>query len=479
MTRAADHAPGLDAAFARTPEERSGPVLGIEGEIPRFLRGTYYLNGPARFERHGLRYGHWLDGDGMVCALRFGEDGVSLTSRFVRGNKWRAEEEAGSALFRAFGTAFPGDRLGRGGVTLESPLNVSIYPYGGTLLALGEQGLPWELDPETLETRGEYTFGGRLGPVAPFAAHPKIDPETGELFNFGISFAAGAPQLQLYRFGSDGALVYRRRLPLPGPCSVHDFALSRRHAVFHLSPYHLDMEALRQGASVLESLRWEPGPGTRLLVVSRETGEEVASVPVKERYSLHTVNAFECGDRLVVDVLELDRPVYDQYRLSGLFEDVGEGRPVRMVVDLGADGMGRVVDRREIAYRFAPDFAAIDPARAGRPYEELWMLGISATGKPGRKFFDQLVHARWNGPLDIWRAPAGQYLAGEPAFAGDPADPGAGAVICPLFDAHREETAFAVFDASRVAAGPVAVLRTGSLLHLAFHGVFEPAPRKG
>jgi all-trans-8'-apo-beta-carotenal 15,15'-oxygenase len=482
VTQGADHAPGLDAAFARTPEERSGPVREIEGAVPGFLRGTYYLNGPARFERTGLRYGHWLDGDGMVCALRFDEDGVSLTSRFVRGSKWRAEEEAGSALFRAFGTAFPGDRLSRGGVTLESPLNVSVYPYAGTLLALGEQGLPWELDPETLETRGEYTFGGRLGPVAPFAAHPKIDPETGELFNFGVSFAAGAPQLQLYRFGPDGALVYRRRLPLPGPCSVHDFALSRRHAVFHLSPYHLDMEALTGGASVMDALRWEPGPGTRLLIVSRETGEEVASVPVPERYCLHTINAFEAADRLVVDILELDRPVYDQYRLPDLFEDVGEGRPVRMVVDLGMGGMGRVVARREIDYRFAPDFAAIDPARAGRPYEELWMLGISATGRPGRKFFDQLVHARWNGPLDVWQAPPGLYPAGEPAFAGNPDEPGAGAVICPLFDSGRDslgETAFAVFDAGRVAAGPVAVLRTGGLLHLAFHGIFDPVSRNG
>jgi carotenoid cleavage dioxygenase-like enzyme len=471
VTRVTDHAPGLDAAFARTPEERSGPVREIEGEVPGFLRGTYYLNGPARFERNGLRYGHWLDGDGMVCALRFGEDGATLTSRFVRGGKWRAEEEAGSALFRAFGTAFPGDRLSRGGVTLESPLNVSIYPFEGTLLAFGEQGLPWELDPETLETRGEYTFGGRLGPVAPFAAHPKIDPRTGELFNFGISFAAGAPQLNFYRFNPGGALVYRRRLPLPGPCSVHDFALSPRYAVFHLSPYHLDMDALQGGASVMDALRWEPGPGTQLKIVSRETGEEVASVPVKERYCLHTINAFECADRLVVDVLELDRPVYDQYRLPGLFEDVGEGRPVRMVVDLKA---GRMVDRREIDYRFAPDFAAIDPARAGRPYEELWMLGISTTGRPGRKFFDQLVHARWNGPLDIWQAPPGQYLAGEPAFAGNPKDPAAGAVICPLFDARRGETAFAVFQAGQVAAGPVAVLRPGGALHLAFHGMFEP-----
>ena len=157
-----------------------------------------------------------------------------------------------------------------------------------------------------------------------------------------------------------------------------------------------------------------------------------------------------------------------------LFEDVAEGRPVRLVVDLAR---GTLVERREITYRRAPDFAAIDPRRAGRPYEDFWMLGISATGRPGRKFFDQLVHARWNGPLDVWQAPPGLYPAGEPAFAGNPDEPGFGAVICPLFDAgrgSRGETDFAVFDANQVARGPVAVLRPGGALHLAFHGVFEP-----
>lgn len=464
-----DYAPGLEAAFARVPEERCCAPVRVEGRIPDFLRGTYYLNGPARFERGGFRYGHWLDGDGMVCALRFTAEGARLTSRFVRGSKWCAEEQAGRPLFRAFGTAFEGDRLARGGIALESPLNVSVYPYGETLLAFGEQGRPCELDPVTLETRGEYTFGGRLGPVAPFAAHPKIDADSGELFNFGVSFAAGAPQLHLYRFAADGGLVYRQRLPLPGPCSIHDFALSREHAVFHVSPYHLDMESLVGGKAILDSLRWRPEQGSELRILSRETGDEVASIPVGERYCLHTINAFEVGDRLVVDLLELDRPVYEQYQAPDLFVDVAAGRPVRRVIDLVR---GSQVELREIPYRRAPDFAAIDPRRGGRPYEDFWMLGISTTGRPGRKFFDELVHARWNGPLDVWHAPPGVYLAGEPAFAEGAGGAGA-AVLCPLFDAVNDQSAFAVFAAGHVAQGPLATLRVEAPIHLAFHGIFK------
>ena len=43
--------------------EGSYVVNDIEGEIPECLcDGTYYRNGPAKFERNGERYKHFLDG---------------------------------------------------------------------------------------------------------------------------------------------------------------------------------------------------------------------------------------------------------------------------------------------------------------------------------------------------------------------------------------------------------------------------------
>jgi all-trans-8'-apo-beta-carotenal 15,15'-oxygenase len=475
-----DHAPYIERAFARVPPEQSYAVEEVEGAVPAFVRGSYYLNGPARFARGGRAYRHWLDGDGMVCALRFEGGRVHFTNRFVRGAKFAAEEEAGRPVFRAFGTAFKdegaggrSDRLKRG-IMLESPLNVSVYPYRGALLAFGEQGLPCALDPVTLETRGEFNFGGCLNDISPFAAHPKFDPFTGEMFNFGVAFAPAGPHLNLYRFGSDGRLIYRRRLPLPYPCSVHDFGLSRSYAVFYLSPYVLDMEALaREGRTLMDSLRWDPAGGSRLLVAARETGEAVASVGVGARYCLHFINCFEEGGRLNVDVIELDRPVYDQYQtVPDLFTDVCEGRPVRLVIDVGGRELIRT---EEIDYCLAPDFPSVDPRRAARAYEDFWMLGISATGRAGRKFFDQLVHARWGGGGAVYQAPPLHYLGGEPVFVPGPGREGA--VICQLFDAPGVRSAFAVFDAFDVGAGPVATLRLREPIHLGFHAAFRPEAR--
>src|SRR6185503_16094494 len=115
-----DYAPLVERVFAEPPSELSADIEDVEGAVPHFIRGTYYLNGPARFSRGGLNYRHWLDGDGMVCALRFDTGRARFASRWVRSTKLCAEEGAGRPVFRAFGTAFRGDQLKRG-LMLESP----------------------------------------------------------------------------------------------------------------------------------------------------------------------------------------------------------------------------------------------------------------------------------------------------------------------------------------------------------------------
>jgi all-trans-8'-apo-beta-carotenal 15,15'-oxygenase len=470
-----DYAPLIERGFSFTPSEHSYIIEDIEGEIPEFIRGTYYMNGPARFSRGSFRYNHWLDGDGMVCALSFEDNRVEFASRFVRNAKYAAEEEAGRPLCRAFGTAFESDRLKRG-VILESPNNVSVYPYAGTLLVFGEQGLPIELDAFTLETRGEFNFHGALNDISPFAAHPKMDTATGELFNFGVAFAAREPYLNFYRFDSGANLVFRKRLPLEYPCSIHDFGLSQNYAVFYLSPYILDMQAfIRDRRTLLDSLSWEPERGSRLIFVSRETGEKVTQLNIGSRHCLHFINCFEENGRLNVDVLELERPIYDQYaRVPDLFTDICEGWPVRFVVDLKSN---ELIETSEVHYRLAPDFPSINPSLMTQPYEDLWMLGISATGKQGRKFFDELVHVKWPGKCacDVYKVPARHYLGSEPIFINNPG--GSGAVICHIFNAENNSSAFALFDATQVARGPTAILRLREPIHLGFHASFETRSR--
>jgi carotenoid cleavage dioxygenase-like enzyme len=469
--------------FGVRPLEGTFALECVDGELPESISGRSYMNGPAVFGRGTTVFAHWLDGDGLVTSLRLSDGRAAMTSRFVASTKRTEEEAAGRALYRAFGTAFPGDRLRRG-FSLESPVNVSVVPWDGRLLAFGEQGLPWELDPESLETRGEYRFGGRLNEVSPLSAHAHADRESGELLDFGISYASAEPLLHLYRF-RDGSLHDRTRFALPYACSTHDFALTERFAVFYLSPHLMDVRGLlERGLSVNDCLSWQPERGAHLMIVDRVAPEHRWTVQLDAGYCLHLANAFERradggrgeADELVVDVIELERPIYDQYTpMPELFRDEPAGGPVRYVVDLEA---GAIRHRRQGSYRSTPDFPAVDPRGLQRELHEAWMLGMSQAGKAGRKFFDELVRVRFDrGELaDRYLAPPGRYLGGEPIFIpellrGDRD----GYVLCQELDPSGEEDPvvdFVLFDAHRLADGPLARLRSPHAIPPGFHAVW-------
>lgn len=462
-----DWAPRLEDVFPAESWEGSAKIKGITGTIPKWLRGSYYMNGPARFARDGVHYKHWLDGDGMIRALHFRDDGVEFAARFVESNKLKDEKAAGKFLYRGFGTTFPGDQL-RHKLMLEPPINVSVYAAMGRLLALGEQALPYELDPMTLETRGEFDFNGSLNAVSPFAAHAKID---GHMVNFGISFSATQPQLNLYEFDEIGKLLKRRRQPIKHQYSIHDFGITQTRAIFFLSPLIMDFERFwASGVSVMESLDWRPELGSNILVMPR-AGSPAAPFLMEagNRYCLHFINCFEDGNRLTVDLLELDEPVYKDYEpVPDLFEKVAPARPIRLVIDCESQ---KLIDRIEMAYTRTPDFPSINPELLGKHYDDFWMLGISAAGKPGRKFFDELAHASWRkGAGDCYRAPAGEYLGGEPAFAGNGDE---GVVIVQHFAPATGTCEFLLFDAFHLSDGPVARLPLPGFTHPGFHSCFH------
>ncbi len=466
---AVDLAPFLERAFFFDAVEDSYRITGIQGDVPAAVRGTYYVNGPARFTRAGMQYKHWLDGDGMVCAARFDDAGVTFTNRFVRTAKLRDEEAAGRFLYRGFGTAFADDRLRRN-VMLEPPVNVSAYPFAGVLLAFGEQSLPYELDPVTLETRGEYDFHGKLNGLSPFAAHAKFDPANGHMLNFGISYAADHPVVNIYEFAPDASLIRRRRHPIRMPHSNHDFGFTANWTCFFLSPLLMNFPKFwNERVSVMESLTWEPEKGSRILLVPRQARDAAAiEVPAGCGYCLHLINCFETEGHLVMDILELEAPVYPEYQpVPDLFPTVTPCRPTRYVVDLAN---GQLAERRVMAYDCAPDFPNIDPRLPGQAYSDFWMLGISHSGKPGRKFFDQLAHGSWKkGEVhDLYQTEPGVYLGGEPNYVN-------GYILVEQLDARSREASLLLFDARQVANGPVTRLPLRHPIHLGFHTSFAPA----
>ncbi len=210
----------------------------------------------------------------------------------------------------------------------------------------------------------------------------------------------------------------------------------------------------------MDALSWQPERGSRLIVLDRASGELLFTLEIARRYCLHLINSFEEHGQLVVDVVELERPVYDQYQVvARSFRKRAARRSAALPHrprHPPADGR-RETDR----LRSAPDFPAIHPHFLQRSYDDLWLLGMSQAGEPGRKFFDQLVHLRWSRPEDAdTLAGAGRLLPGR--RAGFPARPGQPKTrlrhLPDLRCASSGRVPSLVFDALAVAHGPLARL---------------------
>ena len=99
-----DHSAFVKGFFTCT-DEVCEELLTSESSIPRDIEGTYFRNGPAKFEAGDEPFVHSLDGDGMVSAITFKDGRAFFRNRFVQTEEYLAEKKANRVLYRgAFGT---------------------------------------------------------------------------------------------------------------------------------------------------------------------------------------------------------------------------------------------------------------------------------------------------------------------------------------------------------------------------------------
>ena len=142
----------------------------VEGTLP--LTGTLFRNMPALFERNGVDYGHYLDGDGYVIKLSIdvAKGEVRFQSKFVKTTEFVEEEEQGKITTRStFRTQRRANDISVGltGIDFNNALdlklknlaNTNVMYWGGKLLTLFEAGVPYSLNPVTLDTYGKENLG--------------------------------------------------------------------------------------------------------------------------------------------------------------------------------------------------------------------------------------------------------------------------------------------------------------------------------
>ncbi|PUA81448.1 carotenoid oxygenase family protein [Nocardioides currus] len=362
--------------FAPVAEELTATDLTVTGQLPDHLDGRYLRIGPNPAHDPGERY-HWFMGEGMVHGVRL-RDGKAEWYR----NRWVRPAASDFAA------------------------NTNVLEHAGRTLALVEAGSPpYELTHD-LETVGPFDFCGTRSPLpgrAGFTAHPHEDPATGELHALSYSWLRGN-RVDYSVIDTAGRVRRSVQVQVHGSPMMHDFALSEKHAVVLDLPVTFDVtmataDVPRPARPLVRGLlnriigrnpvpepmiafaargsadpgyvlpyRWNRDYPARIGVLGREAAAgSIRWFEIDPCYVFHTLNAYDDGDTVVVDVVKHPR-MFDTV-MDG--PDEGPAVLTRYTLDLATGRASETgVDQR------SQEFPRHDERLTGRRHRYGWAVGF-------------------------------------------------------------------------------------------------------
>jgi carotenoid cleavage dioxygenase len=457
--------------------------LEVEGEIPFDLNGAFYRMAPEPQFPPRLGDDIVINGDGMVGMFRFENGHVDFKSRYVRTEKFVVERAARRSLFGAYRNPFTDEPSVRG--LNRGTANTNVLWHGGRLLVLKEDSPPMAVDPHTLETLGVWDYDGRLTSRTA-TAHPKIDPETGELFFFGYA-AKGETTRDVAFFVADarGRIVREEWFELPYAAMIHDFVVTREHVVFPVMPTTTSLEQLKAGGS---HWLWDPTQITRVGIFPRAGSvRDMRWFEGPPAWCFHYFNAYTEGDKVIVDGTTAEAQLFPFFypdTLGGAFDPAkATPRIVRWTFDMA--GNSNSFESRVLWPGYC-EFPRIDE----RFNLSRHRYGYLIANDPSRDFhgggifgpaFNTIARYDFDtGGLDRYALDA-KSTAQEPVFVPRHADAAEGDGYL-LTLVNRFETMLnelLLFDARDLAAGPIATIKLPVRLRNGIHGNWVPAHLMG
>lgn len=371
----------------------------------------------------------------------------------------------------------------------------------GRLWALWEGGLPHELDPATLATRGESSWDGAISGKGPFAAHFRVLGDA--LVNFGVKAAGQDAEVSFYEFDAAAKLTRKSGLTLPGAgfAFLHDFLVTENYYILYQNPVKLDTTKLVTQymfakCSIAECLVFDPAAPMRIHAIPRRAASglprRVWELPA--HFVFHHVNAYERARPGQPPLLVCDSIAWRSIDFSNSLETLDASY-------YGAAGQPRADQRSEL-YRYELDtaeggaatrerlaqrpleFPAVAPCAVGRRHEHSYACGAAIDHPQLWGPAQTLVKVSAPGgaaadapPVEaaVW-APGARKFTQEPVFVPRPGGTAEddGWLLALVYDAEARRSELVILDARRVQDGPVATLRLRHAIPFGLHGSWAP-----
>lgn len=320
-----------------TDKAATTPVKGeVEGEIPSWLEGNLYRDGPGVLNIGDTWYHHVFDGMAVLHKFSIKNGEATYTSRILQSDSYQKNATANRIVVDEFGTrAYPdpcrtilqkfSSRFQVPNFdTMTDNCAINVCFYGDQLFAMTETNKMRRVDPENLMTVGEKTNISDYVAVNMATAHPHVDPD-GTVYNMGTTFGAMGPTYAVIAFPPEKTLSNGKKLSTfdqasvvasvpcrwkTKPCYFHSFLLTDNYFILVEQPLGISVPKLVTNIihrkAFMKAMQWMDET-TRFRVVRRSDGKVLKTVYEADTFfTFHTTNAYEEDDHLVLDLCSFD-----------------------------------------------------------------------------------------------------------------------------------------------------------------------------
>jgi len=391
---------------------------------------------------------------------------VSYRSCWVENDRYTLQGYSRHSLFGRYRNKYTNDPGAAD--THMGTSNTNVIFHAGKCLVLKEDGLPYELDPDTLATRGVYDFGGQVTAVS-LSAHPKVDVVDDRLLTYSFQARGDATRdVVFYEMNREGVVTDEIWFEAPYSSLVHDFTVTPDYAIFPFFPLITDLDNLKRGGTFY---RWHPNEQTVVAIVPRRgKGQGIRFFRGPPTSAGHMMNAFQDGSTVNLDLCLYSGNCFPFFpTLEGERTSMVPPILTRLTFDLNssADGFAS-----RVLTPMPGEMPRTDDRYQGYPYRNGFMIVMR--GPDGGSAVGHIDHATGTvtpysfGPRTSVHEP--QFV---PRTPDSPEGDGWLLVIVNRLDANHSD--LAILDATNIAAGPVAVLHLPVRVRSTFHGTWVPA----
>ncbi|GFT71054.1 beta,beta-carotene 9',10'-oxygenase [Nephila pilipes] len=296
----------------------------VQGEIPKWLKGSLIRIGSGLLEVGPDRYNHVFDGLAMMHKFAFQDGKVTYQNRFLRSDSYTSNMKANRIVTSEFATPGVPDPCKTIFQRFFSLFNlenmtdndlVNVILYADEAYACSETNCIWKIDPDTLDSL-QKVYLNRYVPVNAAIAHSHEDTD-GTVYNVGSTYGLSA-SYNILKFPpkenkEDNAFQNASvvcKIPSAKLLSVsyhHSFAMSENYFVFVEQPLYLYIPKMAWAhfiaGAYADAMYWDESSPTRFHVVRRSDSQLLKTTYISKAFFVfHHVNMYEEDNNLVVDM---------------------------------------------------------------------------------------------------------------------------------------------------------------------------------